>query len=93
MDHDGYAYYGTMSQETILKVALGKKEELPRLVATFPLPQSANYIASFRTGVLDPANRTMCLGIGSTDCVLMTLTLGDGDSPPAIIGETKLYAK
>ena len=93
MDREGYGYYGVMSAETILKVALGTKDELPRLVAVLPLPRSPNYVPSFRTGVVDPVHRTMCLGVGSIDSVLMTLTLGEGDSPPRIIGETKLYAK
>src|SRR5262249_15922939 len=93
MDREGYGYYGTMSEERILKVGLGKKDELPRLAAGLPLPQSANYISSFCTGVVDPEGRMLCLGVGSIDCVLMTLTLGEGNSPPTVIGETKLYAK
>jgi hypothetical protein len=93
MDHDGYGYFGVMSEEMILKVALGGKNALPRLVAAVPVPASPNLVPSFQAGVVDPTTRTMCLGVGSINCVLMTLTLGDGDSPPSRIGETKLYAR
>lgn len=93
MDREGYGYYGTMSSETILKIALGKGEELPRLVAALPLPSSPSYIPLFRTGTVDSADRVLCLGVGSIDCVLITLALGEGDSPPRIIGETRLYGR
>ena len=92
-DEKGYGYYGVMSAETILKVVLGNKGELPSLAATLPLPPNSGVIPSFRTGVVDPRKRTMCLGVGSIDCALMQFNLGQGASPPSIIGQTNLFVK
>jgi len=93
MDGQNYGYYGVMSAEVVLKVALGTKNELPRLAAALPLPESRNYVPSFRAGVVDSRDRVMCLGIGSIDSVLMRLALGEGDSPPRIVDGVRLYAK
>jgi hypothetical protein len=93
MDDQGYGYYGVVSKETILKVALGTKNELPRLAAAIPLPANSNLVPAFQSGIVDPVTRTICLGVGSINSVLMTLACGDGDLPPKLIGTTKLYIK
>jgi len=90
MDSAGYAYYGTMSEAAILKVAVSTKDELPRLVAVLQVNGGKGYIAN---GVVDPINRVLCLGVGSLDCSLLKLSLGEADAPPRLLGETKLYVK
>ncbi len=93
MDNGGYAYFGTVSSQNsdgaVIKVALGKKEELPRYVSSL-LFNSDPY---FATGIVDPTNRVLCLGIGSFHCSLVKLGLGEGDAPPKILGSTQLYTK
>jgi hypothetical protein len=94
MDQAGYAYYGTVSsgnsEGAVLKVTLGKKGDLPRLVSLLRLNPGEDYISQ---GVVDPIGRTLCLGIGTPDCSLLKLSLGEGDGAPRIIGAVKLYSR
>jgi hypothetical protein len=94
MDDAGYAYLGTMesgdSDGAVLKIALGKGDELPRLASFLKLEPGADSITG---GVVDPATRTLCLGIGSVNCSIVKMALGEGDNPPKIIGTVKLSPK
>ena len=75
----------------VLKVALGKSGELPRLVSFMPLPNGT----SIDEGFLDPANRMLYLGVDAAGegCKLLKLRLGEGDAPPRILASTPLYVK
>ncbi len=100
MDNAGYAYFGTVQGGktgdpdccvgAVLKIALGTGDDLPRLVSFLPLPPDETYVAE---GIVDPAHRILCLGIGAADCSLLKLSLGEGDAPPKILARTPLYSK
>ena len=100
-DNLGYAYLGSGSGGKagdpdcctggLLKIALGTGDELPRIVSVMPLADSV----SIDGGFVDPENRTLLLGVteAGAGCKLMKLHLSEGDAPPTVIGETKLYLK
>lgn len=100
-DNAGYAYLGTMGGGKtgdpecclggVLKVALGKGDALPRAVSFMPLPDAWN----IEEGVVDPEKRIMYLGVSvpAAGCKVLKLSLGEGDLPPKILSETKLYPK
>lgn len=92
MDGAGYAYLGATPSDgpnrAVLKIALGKNDELPRLASSLVLKPGEDF---FATGIVDPVNRVMCLGMGAIDCYLLSLTLGEGDAPPRILGTKPLY--
>jgi hypothetical protein len=92
MDGAGYAYFGATPSKgpnrAIAKIALGKNDELPRLASSLVLKSGEDL---FATGVVDPVNRVMCLGMGAIDCYLLSLSLGEGDAPPQILGTKPLY--
>jgi len=98
-DNLGYAYLGSggggkagdpdCCTGGLLKIALGTGDELPRIVSVMPLSEAI----SIDEGIVDPENRTLLLGVdeAGAGCKLMKLRLGEGDAPPTVIGETKLY--
>ncbi len=100
-DNQGYAYFASggggkagdpeCCAGGLLKVALGSDGELPRLVSVMPVADAI----SIDGGFVDAGNRTLLLGVteAGAGCKLIKLRLGEGDAPPAIIGETKLYVK
>jgi hypothetical protein len=101
LDNLGYAYLGSGSGGMagdpecctggVLKIALGTGDELPRIVSVMPLTDAI----SIDGGFVDPENRTLLLGVteAGAGCKLMKLRLGEGDAPPTVIEETKLYVK
>ena len=98
-DDAGYAYLGTMGggktgdpqccTAGVLKIALGTGTDLPRVVSFMPFPDGMD----IAEGLVDPVNRTLYLGVtaAGAGCKVLKLSLGDGDAPPTILAETKLY--
>jgi len=101
MDDQGYAYLGTggggktgdpeCCEGGVLKIALGKGDELPRAVSFMPLPDGV-LIAE---GIVNPVSRTLYLGMDAAEegGKLLKLNLGEGEAPPRIIATTSLRLK
>ncbi len=100
-DNAGYAYLGTMGGGKtgdpqccaggILKITLGTGTDLPRMVSFMPFPDGMDVAE----GLVDPGNRLLYLGVtvAGAGCKVLKLSLGEGDAPPTILAETKLYVK
>lgn len=91
MDAAGYAYFGTVSggnsDAAMVKIALGKNDELPRQVSTLILKPGEDSIVS---GIVDPINRILCLGLGFGNSSLAKFSLGEGDAPPTLLSTKPL---
>lgn len=98
-----YAYIGTMGGGKtgdpgccaggVLKIALGKGDEPPRLVSFMALDDGINVDEGF----VNPVNQTLCLGADvagpGEGCKLFTLSLGETNEPTAIVARTSLFPK
>jgi hypothetical protein len=101
MDDAGYIYLGTMGGGRtgdpeccaggVMKIALGKGDELPRIASFLALSDEVN----ISEGVVDALNRMLYLGVtvAASGCKVMKIKLGEGDAPPEVTAETKLYLK
>src|SRR4029078_5943623 len=91
MDGAGYAYFGTVSSgnsdAAIIKIALGKNDELARFVSSLLLKPGEDSIVS---GIVDPCNRTLCLGLRDGNGSLAKFSLGEGDAPPTLLSTKPL---
>jgi len=56
-----------------------------------PLPDAVN----IAEGVVDSEHKVLYLGVtvAAAGCKVLKLSLGEGDAPPKILAETKLYPK
>jgi hypothetical protein len=100
-ENAGYAYLGTMGGGKtgdpqcctggVLKIALGKGDELPREASFMPLPDAWDITG----GAVDSEQRVLYLGVTvpAVGCKVLKLSLGEGDAPPKILASTPLYPK
>jgi hypothetical protein len=101
LDKAGYAYLGTMGGGKtgdpeccaggVLKIVMGKGDELPRTVSFMPLPDGVH----IEEGIVDSENRMLYLGVTAAGkgCKVLKLSLGEADAPPKILEATNLYPK